>query len=172
MCVSNVRVLIHRGWGTLPEEGADYHWHLCGAAGGRHRLRGGLLQNQVRASIIRRCSLTKAATCTLLIVQAGKRMIRCALTSFTLAGVNVSRTFGQLKVQNIWKGNLFSLKYPNDTKLHSPLNSYRGSAREFAPLNTRGAHEGVVSITHVHTCPLFLCPPALVQALCLTFYTK
>lgn len=47
MCVC-VCVLIHRGWGALPEAGADYHRHLRGLAGGRHHLRGGLLQNQVR----------------------------------------------------------------------------------------------------------------------------
>jgi len=50
LCVSVcvcVCVCVHRGRGALSEAGADDHRHLRGAAGGRHRVRGGLLQNQV-----------------------------------------------------------------------------------------------------------------------------
>lgn len=44
-------VSLCRSRGALPKAGADDHGHLRGVVGGRHRLRGGLLQNQVRATI-------------------------------------------------------------------------------------------------------------------------
>ena len=46
MCIS-----VDRSGGAVSEEGPDRDRHLRGSAGGGHRVRGGLLQNQVSVTV-------------------------------------------------------------------------------------------------------------------------